>query len=221
MQKILLAFLFSLPVYLNAYTQSTADSIEFSTLLFDRFEPGTVLLKSGKVEKAPLNYNMNDQNIVFIDHEKYLVIEDLPSVDTVFIKDRKFITDGKIFFEVASSGPALGFYITYSCKTRPEITAGEKTGITPKVANEVSNTVSDVYTARTFKRRYQVEVIPHYWISLNRETFYKANSEKQFTRVFPSASASSIRNFIKENSISFKNKKDLIDLTRYCNEKLW
>lgn len=67
------------------HAQSVNDSINAKPLLFESFLTGAVLMKSGQVEKAPLNYNTDDQSIVFIKNGKYMVIDDLDKIDTVHL----------------------------------------------------------------------------------------------------------------------------------------
>ncbi|HKO80029.1 MAG TPA: hypothetical protein VJU78_06535 [Chitinophagaceae bacterium] len=220
MRKFLFTLSSSVLIHCFVFSQSVGDSINFKVLLFEHFIDGTVLLKNGQSEQVPLNYNMDKQNIVFIKDDKYLIISDVTLVDTVYIQDKKFITDGNVFYELISPGSVLSLFVTYSAKIRPIVATVEKTGFERKSSAEVSNAVSDVYTGRTFKGKYTVDVIRHYWVSKNKMTFYKANSEKQFMRAFPSKFSETIRDYIRVNAIRFRDNNELIALVKYCNEKM-
>src|SRR6185295_7459647 len=48
-----------------SYAQSTRDNTLPKTYLFEHFVNGSVLSKSGAIDEAPLNYNAEDQSIIF------------------------------------------------------------------------------------------------------------------------------------------------------------
>ena len=71
-----------------------------SHYLFPEFIQGEVRLKSGTITGSRLNYNALTEEMIFESNGKYLAIAKPESVDTIYIQGRKFIPEGKIFYEI-------------------------------------------------------------------------------------------------------------------------
>ena len=215
MRKKILAAI-ALFLSLQGFSQSVMDSVNLKPMLYETFAEGAVLLKSGEVEKAPLNYNTDNQNMVFIKNGKYLVLSDLEAVDTVYLQHKKFIPVKGAFFEVLQNNDAVGLCVAYTNKVRPLTATTDKDGTKKKANAEVSNTVSDIYVNRVFRGNYSVEILRHFWL-VKGGMLFKANSARPFYKLFPTKKEQ-IGKFIKENAISFYNEPDLIKLVAFCNK---
>ncbi len=209
---------FCIAVYLLPFigtAQSIADTSRNQGYLFDRFIEGQVLLKSGGVEPAALNYDANKQAIVFLKNGISFELTGLETIDTVYVNNKKFVPGKSIFYEVTATTPVL-LYTTYTCKTVPVTETVEHSGGVRKTRSEVSNTISDVYMNRPFRGDYAVEFRKQFWIRKYHD-FYKVNSEKQVIKHFPEKEAA-IKAFIKTNHTNFNNPEDLLKLLQFCNE---
>lgn len=196
--------------------QSLDDSVNQKSFLFEKFLMGAVRMKSGAVEHARLNYNTDDQSIVFIQNGQYMVFADLSVIDTVYIQQKKFVVFEKNFYEVVDGASPTSLLISYSNKVQPLIATANHEGTSRERASEVSNTVSDVYVNRIYKGNFSVEIIKHYLLSKNDKT-YKITSKKHFLDSFPSNQRKVIENYIIANNIGFSNEADLIKLVDFCN----
>ena len=75
---------------------------EVDHYLFPEFTQGIVLMKNGKKDVKLLNYHALSEQIVFDSKGTILAVpkEQLERIDTVFIKDRKFIILNNKFVEL-------------------------------------------------------------------------------------------------------------------------
>ena len=83
--------LISCLISISSYAQQ--ENIEMTHYLFPEFTQGVILMKSGIRNGAFLNYDSLTEEMIFDKAGKKLAIapNELKLVDTVFIKDRKFI----------------------------------------------------------------------------------------------------------------------------------
>jgi hypothetical protein len=209
------AILFVLPFF--SKSQYLTDSVNLKSFLFEKFIDGAVLLKSGTIEHAPLNYNTDDQNIVFIKNGKYMVIEDLEQVDTIYLQHKKFIPLNKAIYQVVSETSPVALLVSYTNKKRPMVATSDHTGTSKQSMSQVSNTVTDVYTSRNFQGTYSVELLKQYWFKKN-EQIYKVTAKRNFLSSFPSKSRSNIEKYIGEKNIILNYEPDLVELVEFCNK---
>jgi hypothetical protein len=206
-----------LPFY--SYAQVSIDKSVLNTNLYEVFISGKVLMKSGRTEEALLNYNTENQSIVFKQNEQVLTLTDLTSVDTVYIADRKFIPVENTFYEIITGTGVIGLYVTYTNKRRPVMASTDHTGTSRQSADKASNNVASAYLSRPNQLNYTAEVLTHYWLKRGN-SFYKANNENQLLKVFPLKDNPSIKNYISENKINFDNREDIARLVAFCNGQM-
>lgn len=204
-----------LPFFTNA--QSVNDtSIRRQSLVFDHFINGKVLLKSGIVSEAPLNYLSADQSILFEKDGKIFTLTELSTIDTIYISGRKFVPFNNIVFEVISNSGKVALLLTYTNKLIPLVATADHNGSSKQAINTVSNTVSDVYLNKAYKGYYSVEVKRNFWLkSYNRIS--SAKRIKDFLNFFKESAQSSIKKFDRENHINFSMESDIIRLLNFCN----
>jgi len=219
MKKLAIALFFSfVSLFINAQNNTTNTTDQRSQYLYENFAKGIVLMKSGTLEEALLNYNTADQSIVFEKPDaSVLTLTGLETIDTIYFRNKHFIPgpDGLIYEVIVSNPPAVALYVTYTNKMKPAVATTDQNGTSRKQAAEVSNTVSNVYVLRPYKGDYLIEIQKNYWL-IKAKQIYKANSAKQFEKVFPHQETA-IRNYIAETHISFNMEEDLIKLTAFCN----
>ncbi len=213
---ILLSLGLCLP-FLN-FAQAEKDSVNFKKLMLnDQFIDGTVLMKSGGVESGALNYDTDNQNIVFMKDGKYMFLTGMEEIDTIYIADKKFIPVKDKIYEVAANGKVT-LLIEYNNKRLPVQATTDYNGSSKKELSHVSNTVTDTYTTKLFKGDYDVAIQKTYWLKKDK-SLYKATSAKQFVKPFPGKMQDAIDQFAQSNQINFNDEKDLIKLVEFCNSK--
>jgi hypothetical protein len=212
--KALFAIIMLLP-FAN-YAQVSIDKSVLNTNLYEVFINGTVLMKNGHVEEALLNYDTEHQSIVFKKNEQVLTLTDLPSVDTVYIADRKFIPVENTFYEIVTGTGPIALYVTYTNKRRPVVASPDHSGTSKQSADKANNNVASAYVSRPNQLNYVADVLTHYWLKRG-SSFYKANNANQLLKVFPFKDNTSIKNYISENKIDFEKKEDVTRLVVFCN----
>src|SRR5665647_1206155 len=149
--KVILFMLFMFLCPMFSFAQPTKDSAYFyKALLYEQFKNGTVLMKSGAIENASLNYNTENQTVVFIKDGQYMILTGTELIDTIYMENKKFVPVNNKIYEVLTN-EAVALYLSYHNRPRPIVATTDYNGTTRKVNNEVSNTVTDVYTMRNFK----------------------------------------------------------------------
>lgn len=217
LMKIKYFLFWNLLFSVSGYSQSVKDSVQLRTLLFNHFIEGIVLMKSGAIEKAPLNYNTDNQSIVFINNDQYMTLTELETIDTIYIDDKKFVPVKETIYEVVTPSEDIPLFVSYTNKIRPIVATVDHNGGSKQAGAQVSNTVSDTYVNRTFRGNYTVEFIRHFLLK-KRYSFYKISNEKQVIKVFPE-SETAIRQFIAENQTNFSSLRDIANLVIFCNEQ--
>jgi len=195
--------------------QTGKDTTQPATCLFDHFTGGTVKMKNGALESTLLNYDTENQTILFRQGGQNLVLTGMDNIDTVYLQDKRFIPAEDKFYEVGTSTP-IALLISYTYKTHPLTATTDHDGTVQKDNNQVSNNVSEAYTNRRFQGHYSVTFTPHYWLRIGH-SFYKANTEKEVIKVFPRKEAA-IREFTAANKVVFGRPDDMIKLILFCNE---
>ena len=214
--RIFTVTLFCLIPFLN-YAQSANDtSIRRQSMVFDQFIDGKVLLKSGALSEAPLNYLSTDQSILFKKEDVMYTLTDLNSIDTIYISGRKFVPFNNIVYEVVSNIGKVALLVSYKSRLKPLIATVDHTGSSKQSINVVSNTVSDVYLTRMYKGNYAVEIVKHYWLK-NYTKVNKAYRLKDFLNTFKESSHQAISNFERDNHINYSVESDMIKLLNFCN----
>jgi hypothetical protein len=217
MKKTLRNFFLAILFPCCAQAQVNKDSTHLNTYLFEEFSDGVVLMKSGNKESALLNYNTLDQGIVFKQGTQVLSLVNLLTVDTVYLKDKKFIPVKNLFYEFTGGTAKTGICISYTSRTKPVVATSDHNGTSRQTGNAVSNTVSNVYVSRsTFNGDYIVEFIPHYWVKSFND-LYKANNERQFIKGIPSYMETAVKDYFSTHKIDFSKETDLVSLVNFCN----
>lgn len=194
-------------------SQTTIDG-SMPQYYFENFSEGKVKMKNGQVQTHVLNYNTVTEKMVFTRDGKYYDIGNPRMVDTVFIRDIKFVPAGNVFYEVLISGsPAL--YVQFKGELLP---AGKPVGYGGTSQLAASNYLSSVELSGgrynlPLPSDYIVKISPLYWIRKGDE-FSSFINEKQFLNLFP-YKAGQLKEFIRKNRIKTDRKEDVIKLVNY------
>ncbi|HOX73725.1 MAG TPA: hypothetical protein PLB27_03360 [Bacteroidales bacterium] len=202
-----------IPALLNSQTTSDGSMPQY---YFQEFNMSKVIMKNGQVQTPNLNYNTVTEKMVFIRDGKYYDISNPGMVDTVIIRDVKFIPVGDAFYEVLiASEPAL--LLQYKGEILP---AGKPVGYggTSQLSSSVYLSSVDLSGGRynlPIPSDYIVKVEPVYWIR-KPDGLASFINEKQFLSLFQDKS-DLLKNFIRKNRIKIDRKEHVIKLVNYCN----
>jgi len=185
--------------------------------LLSEFTKGIVKLKSGQTNTAVLNYNIVDQEMVFLQSDRYMVLDNPQLVDTIYLANRTFVPFKTGFNELVMTGPAT-LFIQHRSEVVP---VGATTGY-----GVTSQTTGPSYVRQVYGPTGSVNFNLPEGFKLNDKTDYWAgrdnsmerfSNKRQFLKIFKDKSKE-LDQFIGSKHIDFKNLSDLVKLFNYCNE---
>jgi hypothetical protein len=186
-----------------------------SQYLFGKFSNGTVRFKTGPPRDAKMNYNMLSEKMVFEQNGKFFDMINTETIDTVYLQNIKFIPSEKIFLEVVLSGK-IPFYIQHRADL---MSPGKQAGYGGTSQTTATTSITTLHApSGTYNLKlpddYTVKPSPVYWLLLEGK-MGKFLNDRQFLKLFD-RNQSEIRQFIKDNKISFEKRDDLTRLVKFC-----
>jgi hypothetical protein len=187
-------------------------------LLLPEFTRSVVKFKSGEKKSAVLNYNLVDQELVFLQNGRYMVMDHPQLIDTVYMANRVFIPFQKAFYEVALIAP-LSLFIQNKSNVEQE---GSSIGYGQKSRSTGPTNLRQMYA---YNGTYNLEIPPGYnvveaniyWIRREDGTMQNFSNRRQFVKLFQKKQKE-LDQFISSNKIDFKRVPDVVKLVSYCNE---
>ena len=177
-----------------------------------------VKLKTGTSITTLLNYNTVTEKMTFYRNGSLMNLEKPETVDTIFMKDNKFVFIENAFYEILVSAPVSSFIQYKGVLSSVEKPAAY--GASSQTASSTS--ISKIYSDQTYNLKLpdNLKVTPEqdFWIRKDN-VMYKFTTEHQFLKIFP-ANENEIKAFIKKSNINIKDPVGLIKLVNYCNELL-
>lgn len=185
--------------------------------LFPEFSTGKVRLKNGNSQSIELNYNTVSEKMVYKKEEKLFDVVNTEIIDTVIIKERKFVPVAKVFYEVLLPAP-VSLFVQYQGKIIPPGTVAGYGGTSQvsSTTNLSSVNLSMGYYNLKLPDDYTVRVHLIFWINKENNMF-SYETEKQFLKLFPDK-ASELKEFIKKQKIKFDKPADQVLLIEHCSE---
>nr|WP_299487357.1 hypothetical protein [uncultured Allomuricauda sp.] len=206
----MLAFCLSFATY--AQTQT----IEFTHYVFPEFSAGYVLMKSGEKKAAMLNYHSLLEEVVFEDAQGKRAIADgeLPQVDTVYIRGRKFFRLNEMFVELAHQSD-YDLYIQYKCDIKYPGNVGAF-GQTSQTSSNISYSqvaIQGTAYELALPSGYKTKPYQHYWIKKDGELNQFKNLN-QLLKLYNDKKSLG-KAFIKERKIKISNTNGVAQLVAY------
>jgi hypothetical protein len=182
--------------------------------LFPEFVNGRVSLKTGQGYDVLLNYNIVSEKINFIQNGKILSLANPNSVDTIFIRGRKFIPVEKVFYEVLSEKP-FPLFVQHKAKVKQPPKRDSYGNVSETAsATSLSYLGTDVDYYKLADKEVTIENVELYWIRINN--MIQSFSEKsQLIKIFPDFK-DDIKSYIRKEKIKFGNNDDIKKLLVYC-----
>lgn len=185
--------------------------------LFPEFSTGRILLKAGTSRESILNYNSLTEEMIFEYQGKYLAIANVESIDTVYIQNRKFISAGKLFYEIPVN-LKVPLIIRHVCRVIPP---GNSTAYGGTSETSAIREVNHLYASgQTYDMKLPADykVIPSSQFFLLKEGLpVRISNIRQIIKCFP-AKEVGIKKFVKDHGTDFAVLKDLVDLIIFCNK---
>lgn len=191
-------------------TTTHEDSLYKAGYLLPDFEEGTVLMKSGSMENARLNYNTNNQTISFMNGGQYMELTGLETVDTVFIGEKKFIPYHEKFYIVVNTITSMPLLALVYNKHIAQSATIEHNGLETRNSREVSNNATGVYSNRNYQSHYELTYQKKFFLQ-NGKVLLKASSQQDIINLYPDKKEA-IKTFVKENKTNFYKDTDVVAL---------
>jgi hypothetical protein len=211
--KITIPFLFMccLTAKLQAQNTMQRSMIQY---LYPDFSQSVVMMKNGEKKTSVMNFNTVTEKMVFISNGKYYDLMNPEIIDTVYLNNKKFVSAGKVFYEMLLSG-TIALFIEHKGDL---VDKGTPVGYggTSQLAKSVYLTSYDAVGGTynlELPENFEVKPAPVYWIRRNGEMLSFTN-QKQYLLLFPDK-ADAIRSFIKEFRLKFNSEQDLVKIVRY------
>jgi len=205
-------------IFVSSYAQLEAAKGEH--YLFPEFAEGVVLFKKGNTDVKMLNYNSLSEELVFDNRGKILAVpkEQLQRIDTVFIKERRFVVlDGK-FVELLHHS-AWDLYAQFRCNLEEKgKDAGfggtsETSAINNPSAVRLGGLIYNMELPDGFKtKRYSI-----YWLKRHGDLRQFVNM-KQLKKWYKDKN-DLFNDYVKTHEVEYENQESIIQLIEYLESK--
>ena len=199
---------------ISSYTQAQDEGL--THYIFPEFTEGLVLMKAGAKNEAMLNYNSLTEEMIFEKNSKKMAISkiELELIDTVYIKDRKFIGLNGKFVELLKHSE-WDLYLEHKCKAeapgKPSGYGGtsKTTAITTQATLYSQGSVYELKLPNT----YEIEPYSYYWLKKNGELkrFISMRDFKKFYKDKPDL----YKTYVKLHGIKYKNQEGIVQLIEH------
>jgi len=212
--KLVYSILISWLMVVSSFAQSK--TVELSHYIFPEFTQGVVLMKSGEKVKTLLNYNSLTEEMIYIDNGTKLAIADksLATIDTVFIKVKKFVLVKNKFFESIYHSK-FDLYIEHKCIVNsPGKPAGY--GGTSQVSSSTS--YSSIFSEGMklelkLPDGYEVQPYSCYWIK--KDGAFKMFKNLRQLKSLYNSRKELYNAYVKEHNVELNNQESIIRFIEY------
>jgi len=198
-------------------TSAQTNNIEPSHYLFPEFTQGVILMKDGKRNDALLNYNALTEEMIFENNgqKRAIDINEILLVDTVFIKDRKFVVLNEKFVELVHHSQ-WDLYVEHKCKVEQQ---GKPSGYGGTTQTGAATSVSSLYSqgrvVYDLKLPDDFKTNPYviYWLKKNGELNQFINMRE--LKKFYEDRKDLFKKYSKTNRVKFQDQESIIQLIEY------
>lgn len=186
-------------------------------LLLPRFTKSIVKMKSGEKKIAYLNYNLVDQEMVFMQKDQYWVLDNPHLIDTVYLANKTFIPFEKGFYELAVLAP-VSLFIQHKAYAE---SLGVPTGYGARSQTTGYNYVKTIYGGNgainlKMPENFKIVDDTEYWIR-KEGVMQKVANKRELLKLFADKEKE-IDQFMSRNKVSFENYQSVIKLVQHYNE---
>jgi hypothetical protein len=213
MRQTLFASIF-IGLSLMSYSQTHIK--EISHYVFPEFTLGVVLMKTGQIVPKTMNYNTITEEMVFLANGKKMAIaeEEMATVDTVFIKDKKFfVLNGKFVELICHSG--FDLYAENRCRIKdPGKPSGYGGTSQTGAIDSYSSLLADgnIYDME-LPAGFTTDPYSVYWLKRNGE-LNKILNMKQLMKLYEDKE-DLFKSYVKEHDVKYKDRESLVQLIKY------
>lgn len=193
--------------------QNAVQNLDLRPLLFKNFIKADILKRDGSDIQTFVDYNTNNQSIIFLKDDVYMELTGLEEIQEIKIDKSIFIPiDGK-FYEKTDKND---LFISYSNKVVVNDVVTSKPGTEVKNARESSNNVSNVYVSRNYQSPNNLAFVKKFWI-LKENQMIEVNNINKVARAF-NVNKTTVNQFVKKEKLDLNNYDDVIILLNYMTK---
>lgn len=201
-------------MFISSYAQP--NRVEMFHYLFPEFTQGIVLLKSGKRCNGLLNYNSLTEEMIFENKGEKLAMamNEIPLVDTVFIKDRKFVTQNNKFVELVYHSK-WELHVEHKCKLEEPGTQAAYGGTSQTAATSSISSItggSGVYQLK-LPDGYTTKPYTFYWLKKNGE-LNKFVNMRELKKLYKDQK-DLVKEYVRINQVKYHDQESIIQLLKY------
>jgi len=207
-------FLFLLAFTAVNVSFGQAKVIEITHYLFPEFSKGVVLMKNGMKNEASLNYNSLTEEMIFENNGIKLAVSQLDKIDTIFIKNRKFIPVNNKFFEIVYQSKYT-LFAEHKCSIKDP---GKPSGYGGTSQTSATTTYSSYFSGgQVYELKlpegYQTKPFVDYWLRKDGQ-INKFLSLRQLSKFF-SDKEDLFKVFVKKQDVKYDNETSLVELIKF------
>lgn len=207
--------LIAILICISSYAQP--NDTETTHYLFPEFTRGVILMKDGKRNDALLNYNSLTEEMIFEKggQKKAFMISEMLLVDTVFIKDRKFVVLNGKFVELVYHS-RWDLYAEHKCKVEEQ---GKPAGYGGTSQTGAASSVSSLYSQERvvydlkLPDDYEIKPYSIYWLKKNGELNKFANL-RELKKLFEDKK-DAYKKYSKINRVKYQDQESIIQCIEY------
>lgn len=204
--------LFSVIINASAQTEPPKNLPNF---LFPEFSRATIKLKAGNAYAATINYNLVDEEMVFLQGDSYMVLSTPQEIDTITVDGRIFIPFTKGFYELIYHD-SLMVFMQHKSTAEPVGKPGAY-GTNSQTSTGYNRQLlyGPIGSVRlSLPDNLKVTADDQYWVVKNQE-MEKFYNKKQFLKIFKDKEQD-LNKYFNTQKVDFKKQVDVAKLVEYC-----
>lgn len=198
--------------FLTSFGQNRFQNLDLGPLLFKNFLKADIVKKDGSNIQASVNYNTNNQSIIFLTKDKYMELTGLEDIVQINIDSAIFVPIGGKFYQKTETND---LYVSYSNKVVVNDVVTSKSGTDIKNARESSNMVNGVYVSQNYHSPNNLAFVKNFWV-MDGQQLVALSDIKKLAKYY-NISKKEINDFVKDRNLNFNNNNDMTVLLNYLH----
>lgn len=196
-----------------SFAQNRVQDLDLRPLLFKNFVKADIQKKDGSDIQASVDYNTNNQSIIFLKDDVYMELTGLEEIQEIKIDKSIFIPINGKFYEKTDMN---NLFISYLNKVVVNDGVTSKSGTEVKNATESSNNVSNVYVSRNYQSANNLAFVKKFWV-MKENQMIEVNNINKVARAF-NVNKNKVSEFVKKEKLDLSNYDDVIILLNYVTK---
>lgn len=194
----------------GTFAQEVSKNVDLRPLLFRGFKTSEIFKKDGSVISALVNYNTNDQSILFINNSVYMELTGLNDIKEIRVDTNIFVPIENRFYLMTIRN---NLFISYSNEVAVKDVTTDKMGSGLRDPRLSSNGVTNMYVLQNYKSPNGLVYVPNYWFMKEGHLLDLSNLKK--VSISFGIGETLLKEFIKIHKINFENFENVNSFLDY------